>query len=325
LPTSASDYRSPSKGKSPDHSHSQALNDEDDEDEDEDEVDDDDDGFGDDFDDFEQGQEAGDDDFGDFDSGYTEMGTNHETSNQAPVSISSRPPIPSLDWSDIDNMDELNEAIRPYLAKLYPDAEDYTSQQTSALPPSKFLSDRSLSLYSQLVAPPPLAPPDWLRSRIRRMFLVSLGVPVDLDEILPASKQKKLVLPSMQLQFEPSPRGSTDSRHASGAVSRLKEQNDSSISVDSSGKRRKGRKEEAREPDFDTSAAMRIAQTTESRLNGMEDEELKEHVRLLVSLTQKGDEALEYWQSLKDGALKEKEAFEGVIENLVKHARKTRK
>jgi len=296
-----------------------------DDDEDEDEYDEEDDGFGDDFDDFEQGQEAGDDDFGDFDHGYADVGTDHGTSSQPPVSIPSRPPIPSLDWSEIDSIDELNEALQPYISKLYPDAQNYKTQSSSSLPPSKFLSDRSLSLYSQLVAPPPLAPPDWLRSRIRRMFLVSLGVPVDLDEILPASKQKKLVLPSMHLHTDPSPRDSTDSRTANGAISRLKEQNDSNVSIDSSGKRRKGRKDEVREPDFDTSAAVRLGQTTESRLKGMDDGELKEHVELLVVLNKRGEEAFEFWRERREGALMEKEAFEGVIENLVKHARKTRK
>src|SRR5271168_3035052 len=83
-----------------------------------------------------------------------------------------------------------------------------------------FLTDRSASLWSQLVAPPPLQPPNWIRSRIRRLFLVSLGVPVDLDEILPASKQKKLILPSIHLKPSPgSPRTSTDSR----SISRLKQ------------------------------------------------------------------------------------------------------
>src|ERR1700753_1836134 len=106
---------------------------------------------------------------------------------------------PSIDWSEIDSAEDLDEAIRPYIAKLFPEAVDYASQPAPSQPPSKFLSDRSLSLYSQLVAPPPLAPPNWLRSRIRRLFLVSLGVPVDLDEILPASKQKKLILPSIHM------------------------------------------------------------------------------------------------------------------------------
>jgi len=36
-------------------------------------------------------------------------------------------------------------------------------------------------------------------------------------------------------------------------------------------------------------------------------------------------EVLEYWTKRTDEKLGDREAFEGVIENLVKHARKTRK
>lgn len=37
------------------------------------------------------------------------------------------------------------------------------------------------------------------------------------------------------------------------------------------------------------------------------------------------NEVLEYWTKRTDEKLGDREAFEGVIENLVKHARKTRK
>lgn len=57
----------------------------------------------------------------------------------------------------------------------------------------------------------------------------------------------------------------------------------------------------------------------------MDDSELKEHVALVIRLEARGQEALEYWSKRKEGAIKEKEAFEGVIENLVKHARKSRR
>lgn len=155
---------------------------------------------------------------------------------------------------------------------------------------------------------------------------MSLGVPVDLDEILPASKQKKLVLPSIHLLSDRSPRGSTDSRGANGAISRIKGENGSSVSIDSSGNRRnKRRKDEDNEPDFDISLALRVAGTTESKLQGMDDSELKEHVALVIRMERRGQEALEYWSKRKEGAIKEKEAFEGVIENLVKHARKSRR
>jgi hypothetical protein len=152
--------------------------------------------------------------------------------------------------------------------------------------------------------------------------LVSLGVPVDLDEILPASKQKKLILPSML-----SPRPSGEFRGANGAVSKLKEQNDSNLSVDSSTSTRRSRKrhQESQIPEFDTSEALRIGGTTESKLQGLEDGELKEHVALLELLLKRGTEALEYWNKRKESAINEKEAFEGVIENLVKHAKKIRK
>ncbi|KAL6403653.1 uncharacterized protein AUP68_13018 [Ilyonectria robusta] len=189
---------------------------------------------------------------------------------------------------------------------------------------SIFLTPRSASLWSQLVAPPPLAPPDWIRSRIRRLFLVSLGVPVDLDEILPASKQKKLVLPSLHVSST-SPRTSSDSR----SVSRLRqgEGNTSSTSVDTQGKpsASKKRKGPPPQPELDLVAARHLCMTTDEALNGMTNAELKTHVAKLEAMEWVAKEALEYWKKRTDEKLGDREAFEGVIENLVKHARKVRK
>jgi hypothetical protein len=155
-----------------------------------------------------------------------------------------------------------------------------------------------------------------------------LGVPVDLDEILPASKQKKLVLPSIHMDGS-SPRPSMDSRSV-GGVSRLKGENDSSASVDKggrSGSRRTKtrRKDGPEEPVFDLSEAMRLAGTIEARLESMTDQELQEHVDRLEELMRQARATLGFWEGRKESAVKEKEAFEGVIENLVKHARKVRK
>lgn len=189
-----------------------------------------------------------------------------------------------------------------------------------------FLSDRSASLWSQLVAPPPLQPPNWIRSRIRRLFLVSLGVPVDLDEILPASKQKKLILPSTHLNpSATSPRTSTDSR----SIARLKndEGNTSSTSVDSQGKpsQSKRRKGPPPAPELDLVSARQLCSITDEALNGLTMEELKAHVEKLESMQGLANEVLEYWTKRTDEMLGDREAFEGVIENLVKHARKVRK
>lgn len=238
-------------------------------------------------------------------------------------------PQPVLDFSDLDTPEEIHEATEPYMNALFPpDTID-----TSILPTPQgehpiFLTSRSASLWTQLVAPPPLQPPNWIRSRIRRLFLVSLGVPVDLDEILPASKQKKLVLESFHLNPPSnSPRTSTDSR----SISRLKagEGNASTTSLDSQGKPSrsdsKRRKGAPVAPSLDLVAARQLCTITDEAMSGLTMEELKAHVAKLEAMVGTSNEVLEFWTKKTDEKLGDREAFEGVIENLVKHARKTRK
>jgi hypothetical protein len=235
-------------------------------------------------------------------------------------------PVPDFDGLESD---DISDALDPYTHALFP-PEEY---ETPALPPlpnehPSFLTARSASLWSQLVAPPPLSPPNWIRSRIRRLFLVSLGVPVDLDEILPASKQKKLVLPSLSLH----PNSSASSRTSADlrSTTRLKQsgQNASSASVDSQGKSppaSKRRKQPPPEPEIDLVGANHVCATTDEALDGMTDEELKTHLKRLSDLEALAKDALEHWQKRADEKIADRETFEGVIENLVKHARKVRK
>ncbi|KAH7162737.1 hypothetical protein B0J13DRAFT_536854 [Dactylonectria estremocensis] len=269
-----------------------------------DEDDDGDDDFGDDFDDFEEGNE--DDDFDDFDDGFQQPETT-PTSVPAPSPLPSQPqtqlPFPIPDFDGLDS-ESVISCLEPYLADLFPPEQlDLPTFPPLSKESSIFLTPRSASLWSQLVAPPPLAPPDWIRSRIRRLFLVSLGVPVDLDEILPASKQKKLVLPSLH-------------------------DNTSSTSVDTQGRpssSSRKRKGPPPQPELDLVAARYLCMTTDEALNGMTNGELKAHVGRLEAMESVAKEALEYWKKRTDEKIGDREAFEGVIENLVKHARKVRK
>jgi hypothetical protein len=221
-------------------------------------------------------------------------------------------------------------ATEPYIEALFPlDTIDTSTIQPAPRDNPIFITQRSASLWSQLVAPPPLQPPNWIRSRIRRLFLVSLGVPVDLDEILPASKQKKLILPSINLsKSSSSPRNSTDSRGA-GSISRLKQGdgNASSTSLDSQGKpsHSKRRKGPPPAPELDLVYARQLCTITDEALNGLTMEELREHVQKLESMQGTAKEVLEYWTKRTDEKIGDRDAFEGVIENLVKHARKVRK
>jgi hypothetical protein len=149
-------------------------------------------------------------------------------------------------------------------------------------------------------------------------------VPVDLDEILPASKQKKLILPSIHLNpSSSSPRNSNDTPN----ISRLKQTdgNNSSTSVDSQGKPSKRRKGPPPPPELDLVYARQLCTITDEAMDGLTMEELKEHVKKLEAMEGLAAEVLDYWTKRTDEKLGDREAFEGVIENLVKHARKVRK
>ncbi|KAG6005641.1 hypothetical protein E4U43_000561 [Claviceps pusilla] len=297
----------------------EATHDEEENIEEEDPVDD----FGDDFDDFEEG--AHDAEFDDdFEDGFQQPQPSSAFSHGAQPALLSQLPFPIPDYDGL-SPEEVLSATEQCLDSLFPPEElDLPIPETPPKISSLFLTPRSASLWSQLVAPPPLAPPDWIRSRTRRLFLVSLGVPVDLDEILPASKQKKLILPSLNLRAT-SPARSSGSRSASRL--RQGKGNASSTSVDTQGKPAGFRKRKGPppEPELDLVAARYLCTTTDEALDGMTDEELKHHVAKLEAMQGTAQEVLEYWQKRADEKIGDREAFEGVIENLVKHARKVRK
>lgn len=179
-----------------------------------------------------------------------------------------------------------------------------------------------------------MQPPNWTRSHIRRLFLVSLGVPVDLDEILPPSKQHRLVLPNIDLAASSSPSSPgapAGTPRASTALDRLKNHpNSSSTSLDS----KSGPKPHAGKPTppkrtptglrpppappaFDPNAAALRAATTPAALAGHSTDELRAHVEVLRALCARGEEVAAYWRERVREAGEEKEALEGVIENLV--------
>jgi len=210
--------------------------------------------------------------------------------------------------------------ISEMVSSLYP--RDDRSMGGTPLSPSiapstsAFLTERSGSLWNQLCTPPPLQPPNWKLSRIRRLFLVSLGVPVDLDEILPAgTKQKKLVLPSSS-----SARKSTDSaRNGNGAGRSASEDKSHSRSTS---RRRKDKEMPAKLVDIPS--ARILCSTSDVKLKAFTKEELEDHIKKLEEVTKEASDTLTYWLARRETALGDKEAFESVIENLVVFARKGR-
>ena len=66
---------------------------------------------------------------------------------------------------------------------------------------------------------PQIQPVNWIRSRTRRQHLISLGIPINLDEVLPRTLEK---IPALQISTRPSsaPPGHRQSRPGSGIGSR---------------------------------------------------------------------------------------------------------
>ncbi|MCJ1353030.1 MAG: hypothetical protein MMC33_003014 [Icmadophila ericetorum] len=300
-------------------------------------------GFGDDFDDFEEGAAA--EDFGDFDDGFREPEEESEEESEEELLSPQKPLAPAhsafplLDFSNLQSLDAIIEATNPHLSALFPAASDLDISTEKPNTDHTLLTSRSLSLWTQLIAPPPLQPPNWVRSRIRRLFLVSLGVPVDLDEILPASKQKKLILP-YTTKSDPDLASKT-----SNPLTRLKEgegtaasANTSTTSLDSQRSASASRRSTSKSrpagnsnrkrpgppppPFLDTPSLNILCSTTPEKLSSMSDAEMRAHVAKLEDLTAKAGQVLEYWLQRKDLVRAEKEAFEGVIENLIRHAKR---
>ncbi|KAL9005448.1 MAG: hypothetical protein Q9188_001773 [Gyalolechia gomerana] len=292
------------------------------------------DGFGDDFADFEAGGEA--EDFGDFDDAFEQPSTEPEPPKlERPPNAET--PYPCLSFNDLSSLDSLLGATSPHFDTLFPNTRSLPRQthaQSTGSPSSLFLTPRSHSLFTQLIAPPPLSPPNWLRSRTRRLFLVSLGVPIDLDEILPKSKQKKLVLPST-VRADSEHRRSDSRRRKGGDIKGLKGANASSTSLSSQTKGSKDRDRRKRKvgndhlpsrpPPLDFPAVRHLCSPTETALKNLTDVELEIHVQKLEEMTKKAGEVLEYWVKRRDAATGEKEMFESVVGDLVKHARRVRR
>lgn len=159
-------------------------------------------------------------------------------------------------------------------------------------------------------------------------------MPIDLDEILPKSKQKKLVLPST-VRSDSEHRRSDSRRRRGGETKGFKEANASSTSLSSQTKdardrdrrKRKGANDQLppHPPPLDSPAVRHLCATTEAALRNMTDAEIENHVQKLEELTQKAGEVLEYWVRRRDAATGEKEMFESVVGDLVKHARRVRR
>ncbi|EJD53469.1 hypothetical protein AURDEDRAFT_95670 [Auricularia subglabra TFB-10046 SS5] len=189
----------------------------------------------DDFDDFNEPTEATDDDFGDDFGDFGDA--------QAPFSATGfdepgaiAPPAlteePDSTWGEawhplrlepFPPPNELSERVEELLAPIYDSTAlaqwvtDENIRQAEGLNQT-LVTPESRTLFQTIFAtyPPATRPPDWIRSRIRRQHLISLGIPINLDEVLPQANGKPM--PELQITTRPAstPPGELGKRAAAG-------------------------------------------------------------------------------------------------------------
>ncbi|KAF7288289.1 hypothetical protein HMN09_01409000 [Mycena chlorophos] len=150
-----------------------------------------------------------DDDFGDFgDFGDAEVapdtsfGTAFE--DAAPL-----PPIATgwtaLRLDPMPDKDDLREQVDAILAPVWRHGDATTDEAIREAEGINqiLVTPQSRELYTMLLkSPPPTKPPNWTRSRIRRQHLITLGIPVNLDEVLPPQANGH-AMPHIQVSTRP--------------------------------------------------------------------------------------------------------------------------
>ncbi|WWC90184.1 uncharacterized protein L201_005117 [Kwoniella dendrophila CBS 6074] len=140
---------------------------------------DDDNGFGD-FGDFEEG---------DFDDQPIENDINQSVITEEPASeqkerwhaLNLRPFPPKGEL-----LDQLSTLLMPLHESSNLNSNDYLTKEQPRIGNGLsqiLVSESSRDTYAQLTTAPILKPLDWTRSRVRRDHLISMGVPVNLDEV----------------------------------------------------------------------------------------------------------------------------------------------
>ncbi|KAG9016916.1 hypothetical protein FRB93_009446 [Tulasnella sp. JGI-2019a] len=184
------------------------------------------------------------DDFGDFGDfgdaplqtvdmgGFDEDDAGFGASGNAFASSSFASPIAHKNWRPLQldplpSLQDLTEQVDELLAPLWDERLSDSVWSGEGIREVEGISQilvtpESRTMYKTLFETPlaPSRPPNWTRSRIRRQHLISLGIPINLDEMLPHANGKPL--PALNIITRPSstppaPRPAPVSGSANGA------------------------------------------------------------------------------------------------------------
>ncbi|KAF8138505.1 hypothetical protein EV363DRAFT_530829 [Boletus edulis] len=298
----------------------------------------------DDFDDFHTPLEsktpslAHDDDFGDF-GDFGEVGGSDVNFAFEDTTFSEEihGPESQLSWTSLrlfplPSPQDLSLQIEEILGPVWPHklsslTRDEDIRQVEGI--GQILTNStSRELYSSLLDSPPLMEPiSWIRSRIRQQHLIALGLPVNLDEILPQATVKPL--PPLHISTRPvsAPPGAANgpssmppSRSNSRAGTRSNTPQPSARSGPSTVKQLTlGRK-----PELDAKKIDDLLKLDTDQLNLLPLAKLDKYLADLRIETTNTSSLLTYLLQTRDALQQDSETYNRLIAELVSEAQKTK-
>ncbi|GFZ44555.1 hypothetical protein JCM24511_02279 [Saitozyma sp. JCM 24511] len=195
------------------------------------------------------------------------------------------------------------------------------------------VDESSRDAYVQLNTPPMLKPLDWTRSRVRREHLISMGVPVNLDEV---DSHRLSALPPLRITTSmgpppPRPRPVSADRAGRGSLDskgKPREVNNGAASVPASaipstngGLSKYGLGER---PAMDPTRAEDLCGIDEARLSLLPIESLKTMQADLVETSAQASALLAWLLQLKDAQTQDSQTYNGMISELIANAAKAK-
>ncbi|ODQ65911.1 hypothetical protein NADFUDRAFT_70260 [Nadsonia fulvescens var. elongata DSM 6958] len=175
-------------------------------------------------------------------------------------------------------------------------------------------------IWSHLHVLPQISPYEWTRSTVRRMFLINLGVPLNLDEILPAKQRRKLVLHTGSNQsIQSIPKGLDEevndkNNYDSNQVIEKKDISHEDLNDETLTQMTNANIDEW----------TRLSNVTTIALESMAEDEILVFTQTLENNILLAKRTLSTWQVSKHNEESQKESLESVIENMLGYAQKQR-
>ncbi|KAF6762176.1 hypothetical protein DFP72DRAFT_878193 [Ephemerocybe angulata] len=169
----------------------------------------------------------------------------------------------------------------------------------------------SRQVYKMLLEPPSSSrPPNWTRSRIRRQHLISLGIPVNLDEVLPKANGRSLPMLEVHTRPMSAPPGAfkapTHSNHPSRSGTPVSQGPQSNLVAQFGPK-----------PDLETSKIRRLLDLDPDYLKMQPLANLERVLNDLRIQTANTSNVLTYLLQSRDALQQDSETYNGLIANLV--------